>query len=176
MEYNHIQGWFNWHGIYDKMAREVPEGGTIVELGVWKGRSLVYLASKITELNKNVRLVGVDKFDATGHPDYEILRGPESLYAQTATNLVACGYPWVELIKSDAVEAASHFKDNSVNFIFVDDLHTPDHVRLELDAWIPKLIKPTWIAGDDYSLVAKEIDRRFTERRFHSGCWIANIL
>lgn len=159
------------------MAAEVPDGGLIVELGVWKGMSLAYLAQKITERKKRVRLVGIDNFRAYGCAEYARLAAldSESQYTQCRENLDECGFSWVQLMIYDSIAAAELFSDSSINFLFIDDLHEPDHVERELRAWLPKLKAPTWIAGDDCTLVEKGVRRVFPEICQELGCWIARI-
>jgi cephalosporin hydroxylase len=185
MTYNQIHGWFNWERIYDRMADQVAPGGCIVELGVWKGKSLAYLATRIANTGKMVRVVGVDAFDGRGLDDYTRLMSESNasgdirpLYQHARDNLDACGFQWVQLIQYDAISAANLFCDKSVNFLFIDDLHEPLHVRNEILAWMPKLIRPTWIAGDDCSQVKDGVlscSNLFSSCEQDGGCWIAKL-
>lgn len=181
MKWHDIQGWFTWPQIYDRMAREAQPGDTIIELGVWRGRSLAYLAHKLT--GKGVRLIGVDRFDCSGentayHQELSksIQKGDRRpIFQQCRENLNACGFDWVQLLKSDSITAAQLFPDRSVRFLFIDDFHDPVHIEKEIRAWIPKLRRPTWIAGDDWSLVIAGVKAVFPEISLDLSCWIANV-
>jgi cephalosporin hydroxylase len=180
-----IQGWCDFENIYDRMAEQVPPDGIIVELGVWKGRSIIYLAQKLKELGKtSVRVTGVDSFhgrDWDGYAricrlDREIgeLR---SIKQQLAENICLFDVEQqITLIDSDTIEAAQFFDDGTINFLFVDSTHTVEHVKKELDAWIPKMKRPTWIAGHDYpGNIAPAIDERFPDRIIDRSSWIAKL-
>lgn len=177
-----IQGWFTWPEIYDRMAQQAKPGDTLVELGVWRGRSLAYLADKLA--GRSIRLCGVDRFDCTGENTayhLELSRSQQlgdkrTILEQCRGNLEDCGHRWVELIQSDSIEAAKLFEDNSVRFLFVDDFHNSDHVEKELRAWLPKLKRPTWIAGDDWGLVLDGVLRVFPDAQVESSCWVANVV
>ena len=55
----------------------------------------------------------------------------------------------VVLIKCNSLDI-DIFPDNYFNYIYVDDLHHPDHVYKELKFYYPKLKKYGMIAGHDY--------------------------
>ena len=46
------ENWFTFTKFYSEVAREIPEGSTIVEVGAWKGRSAAFLAEEFMKLNK----------------------------------------------------------------------------------------------------------------------------
>ena len=72
MTYENIEGWFSWQCIYDDWAKNCPHGGIIVELGVWKGKSASYLASKIKEYKRELSFYAVDRFDGNINNDTKI--------------------------------------------------------------------------------------------------------
>ena len=59
------EGWFHVGDIkmYRNLVEMVPNGGTISELGVWKGRSLCSVADIIKR--KNLTVYAVDTFEGT---------------------------------------------------------------------------------------------------------------
>lgn len=52
----------------------------------------------------------------------------------------------------DSVEAASDFEDRSVSLWFLDTVHTLEHTRKELTAWLPKMHPEGIMCGHDYYL------------------------
>lgn len=48
------------------------------------------------------------------------------------------------------MEAAKLFKDESLNFVYIDGDHAYESVREDIEAWYPKISPNGIIAGDDY--------------------------
>ncbi len=184
MNLDDIQGWFDFQNIYDRMAAEVPDGGTIIELGVWKGKSLIYLAQAVKKSGKKVHIVGVDNFNPVDWDGYSTIgrldreKGEHrTIIEQCRGNLAACGVADdVALIEGDSIEAARLFKNNSVDFIFIDDTHTNEHIQAEIAAWLPKMKYPTWMAGHDYpGGIAEGVRFHFPDVWRDGNSWIAEI-
>ena len=58
----------------------------------------------------------------------------------------------IEFIKKYSEEAVKMFKDESIDFIYVDGNHGYDFVKKDLELYYPKLKKGGVIAGDDIDL------------------------
>jgi hypothetical protein len=56
-----------------------------------------------------------------------------------------------EIIRKYSHEAYSYFKDNSIDFIYIDGNHSYEAVKKDLELWYPKLRKGGVLAGDDYN-------------------------
>jgi predicted O-methyltransferase YrrM len=52
----------------------------------------------------------------------------------------------------DSILAAGDFEDGSVSLWFLDTIHTLDHTRKELAAWLPKIHPQGIMCGHDYLL------------------------
>jgi len=61
-------------------------------------------------------------------------------------------------IKLDSVEASKLFDDGSLDFVYIDALHSYAGVKKDIVAWKPKIRKGGYIGGHDY------INRRKTNR------------
>lgn len=140
--------WFNFKGFYENMA-SIPEYKIYVELGVWKGHSISYLANLLKE-KPNVKVYAVDVFEKWNKNEKvkDEVKWINEIYA---TNLKNAGVrELITDIKSISWEAAPYFKDKSVDFVFIDADHSYDSVIKDITAWLPK-IKPTGtISGHDY--------------------------
>lgn len=180
-----IQGWFDWQPLYTRMAEQVPVNGCIVELGVWRGTSICYLGSELKRLGKTgVRVFGVDNFvGGDDTPDvYGGIRASTikdgDVYRECRNNVKECGVDRiVKLIIDDTVSAAEWFADKSVDFLFVDSNHTPEHLRKELRVWLPKLKSPTWIAGHDIhgTYLRDAVIEFFPQFTIDGGCWVGQV-
>ena len=49
-----------------------------------------------------------------------------------------------------SMEAVANFDDNSLDFVYIDGLHTFDAVMLDLIFWSPKVRSGGIVAGHDY--------------------------
>ncbi len=184
MNSDDIQGWFDFQNIYDRMAAEVSDGGTIIELGVWKGKSLIYLAKAIQKTHKEVLIVGVDNFKHSDWDGYSTIgrldreQGEHrSVLQQCRDNLAAAGVAdCVKIIESDSIAAANLFPDAYVDFIFIDDTHTDEHIQKEIAAWLPKMKRPTWMAGHDYpGGISGGVQHHFPHVWRDGNSWIAEL-
>ena len=54
------------------------------------------------------------------------------------------------MIRSDSVNASDLFKDESLDFIYIDANHKYEYVKQDLEIWFPKLRKGGVFAGHDY--------------------------
>lgn len=88
---------------------------------------------------------GVDNYapypelDFPRHADYDIM-----------VNRLARHGGRFKLIPLDSVKAADHFKDGSLDFVYIDGSHDYDSVRDDLRAWFPKISPGGIIAGHDF--------------------------
>lgn len=153
-----IPGWFTFREWYERVAAECPPGSTLVELGVFCGRSLAFLESAVRA--KGCRVVGVDTF--LGSPEFAgRVKAPDGtdwadlpaghLAGLAVHHLHAAGsLPGVSLVVSDSARAAGLFPDASVWSVFVDAGHDADSVERDVRAWWPKVAPGGYVAGDDY--------------------------
>lgn len=158
MTHEGIPGWFGFEKWYDFVAKESPEGAALVELGVFCGKSLAYLAQATRQ--KRCQIFGVDTFlgspeftqsvaAAGGRPFNDFY--PGELAGMCVNHLHAAGVLGdVTLLVSDSARAANLFAFDSVFSVFVDAAHDADSVERDVKAWWPRLKPGGWIAGDDY--------------------------
>jgi predicted O-methyltransferase YrrM len=145
--------WFDYADFYDEMAAR-PDFKVYVELGCWKGHSVCHLAKRLKD-KKDAVVYAVDYWDSAD--TLEALNYlPEdspSLYAIYNRNLEIAGVRClVQDIKGCSWETASRFKDESVDFVYLDADHSTESVMRDIKAWWPKL-KPMGImaGGHDYN-------------------------
>lgn len=145
--------WFNYQNFYDEVAQAKHK--VLVELGTWKGHSLMYLAKKLKEQQYEFELYGVDLFDESpfhDNPGNEYLK-PQMKYVWEVynENLIRAGVrDVVKDIKAFSWDAASQFEDESVDFIFIDADHKYESVKKDILTWLPKLKKGGIMSGHDF--------------------------
>lgn len=150
--YQNIEGWFDFQNFYSKLVAEHNDGAHFVEVGVWKGKSLSYLAVEIINSGKKIRLDAVDTWEGSplehthyNHPDvinktlYErFLESTESI--RGAFNIV----------RSDSVAAADLYENESLDVVYIDASHHYDFVKADILAWLPKVKRGGLLCGHDY--------------------------
>jgi cephalosporin hydroxylase len=171
MIYKYIHGWFDFESVYDEVVQHLGDGDHVAELGVWHGRSLVYLATRIKESGKNIHVTGIDHFSLqpaqsqgfhtsifnsellVAHPFYKEIKDRDLNPKEIAEYFVnqAGVQEYVTLLQSTTVEAASFFVDEFFKFIMVDAGHDHEQVKADMEAWWPKVVPGWYMAGHDYS-------------------------
>jgi hypothetical protein len=146
--YDTIEGWMGYEDTYREAVRITPDGGTIVEVGSFLGRSAAFMAVEIANSGKKIRFVCVDQF--TGHLGAGLFDGRCSIPTFHA-NMARGGISHlVEAMEELSVDASKAFSDASVDFVFIDAAHDYDNVRADICAWLPKVKPGGVIAGHDY--------------------------
>lgn len=144
-----LPGFFDYDNIYRDWAETLPQNATVVELGVFRGRSLLYLAEYATLVGKKLKLYGVDIFDPAFKS--QPFGSSEELMATLEQDAArACPWNRPKLIRGDTASVASQFKDGSVDALWIDADHSAEGVRKDIEAWKPKLAPGGIMAGHDY--------------------------
>jgi cephalosporin hydroxylase len=156
MSYKDVEGWFNFEFFYERLASECPPNSSVVEVGVWMGKSLLFLHEQMRSLNKDATIFAVDTWRGS-------TIGGEHMQQVVGGNHY--GFVWhkfVKNIKSNApvnsifpmcissVEASRYFEDKSLFAVFIDADHSYESVKADISAWRTKIQPGGVIAGHDY--------------------------
>jgi hypothetical protein len=172
-----IWGWSSGiHEFYTEIASMLPQCAQCVELGVYYGRSILYLMTKLHQLGKHARLIGVDPGDFPGSykgllANVQVIRRELS---SRPTGAYAHDLVSVELWRETGSEVLHLVPDGSCDMVFVDADHSEAAVRLDIQQWLPKVKAGGVIAGHDYGQpdipgVAKAVDDLLPGRFIHPG-------
>lgn len=141
---------------------------TLVEVGVWEGdlSALLYpLADQLILVDP--WSVGWNRFPHQSEI-YECTMGLpfknqnelDLMYQQ-----VTAQFPKAVVLRMSSVEAAKSIPDHSVDFVYIDAVHTYEHCKADILAWLPKIRPGGMIAGDDYykphNAVSRAVDELF---------------
>ncbi len=177
--YSHkLRGWFNYGDLYGKILDWIPEDGLFVEVGVYAGKSLGWMAERAQLYGKKLRLVGVDLFDDLNfrHPNpHRPLGWKEGVAAHLES---CCPFLDVELIQGDSAESAENFPEGSLDAAFIDAGHSEARVGLDLEAWWPKIREGGLLAGHDLCRAWPGVGRALKKsgipyKRISKSSWIA---
>lgn len=137
-------GAFDFSFAYDLWVEEAPRNSTLIEVGNYHGRSLIYLALLAKESNKNLRVVGVDWGKGMGNGN-----DPTDVALKENTQKFGVVED-LQLITATSEEGAKLFEDESAWLIFLDDDHSEIGFEKSFKAWYPKVVKGGILAGHDY--------------------------
>lgn len=143
-----IQGYFNFHGLYDMLARWAPTGAKFVEVGCLSGASLCYWANKCREQGRRITInavcMGIGVKD--GNPD-QVYQGTPGLLQ----NIRECGCEdMVNVIATSSTRAAAIHADRSLDAVMIDAAHDYQSVKTDIQAWWPKIKQGGFLCGHDY--------------------------
>jgi hypothetical protein len=175
------ENWFGYKDLYDDFIKWTPEGGKIVEVGVWKGKSISYLAVEAINANKNLKIYGVDHWEGSvEHVNDDYVKNG-TLFGLFLKNIepITSEYPNVlELIKKPSLDAVNDFEDKSLDVVFIDAAHDHESLTKDIKAWLPKLKTGGILAGHDYGIfgnVKEAVDDYFggwTKTYRKEFCWV----
>lgn len=144
-----LPGWFDFDDVYREAVDAAPRGVTMVEVGVWRGKSLAFLSG--LGIPKSLKVIGYDQFD----PNYYLGPPLPNMSSDQWLRLVredmrkTSPLNRANVIKSDSAKAASNHMDGSVFFVFLDAGHTEDRLSADIKAWLPKIAPGGILAGHD---------------------------
>ena len=153
-----IRGLFLITQIKDKTAEiqsiidEHNEIFTYLEIGVEKGFNIIKLAKD----NPNVKFIGVDPYTIMSF----IVKGEKTNSSWSDEYNQVYEYfkdksrkiKNIDLIRDYSSNAVKLFKDESLDFVFIDGAHDYSSVIEDINSWLPKVKNGGILGGHDYSL------------------------
>jgi hypothetical protein len=133
-----VPGWFNFWPFYRELARTLEDGDVVAEIGVWLGRSIIFLAQECQRLGKKVNFIAVDTFqgekDQPAH--YKLVEenggNIRKLFEENIRRCCVSGS--IRIIEGDSVEAAEQVVDGDLAFCFIDAAHDYESVKRDITA------------------------------------------
>ena len=172
-----IEGWFTVEQLmlYQTMIDRSTNGSHIVEVGAWKGRSTSAMGVMIKNSGKNIKFDVVDTFlGSEEHQNQESIQ-KGTLYSEYINN-IAPVEDVVNTIVGDSSNVANFYKDESLDFVFLDGDHSYEGITKDILAWFPKLKPGGILAGDDYSKefpnVIKSVSMHLADVDVAGNVWI----
>lgn len=156
--FQQIGGWLTKDealALYE-IARALPAGALVVEIGSWKGRSTYCLASGL----KSGRIVAIDPFDASGEVGSQELYGKECgqlpLVEQFKQNLQQHGLLHKIEIRQGYSQEHAGAVDN-VDFLFIDGDHSREGCDRDFQLFSPKVKRGGLLGFHDYDAQRPEL-------------------
>jgi len=154
-----LQGWGSTRPVFERVLAEVRPA-VVVEVGTWKGASLLHMHALARDLGLDCEFICVDTWlgssDIWMSPkDRARLRvkgGYPDLYRQFVFNLVASDALDVFPLPMTSVAAADVLArlGISADVVYIDGGHTEPEVSADIVGYFPLLRKGGLAFGDDY--------------------------
>lgn len=144
--------WFSAADIYRDAVLEASDGSTFVEVGSWKGRSTCCMCVEIANSDKRINFFAVDTWQGSaGEYLHQIDRDfkAKTVFEAFERNISSVAQ-YVKPMRMKSVEAAGHFCDESIDFLYLDAGHYYSDVHADLVSWYPKVKSGGVICGDDW--------------------------
>lgn len=154
-----VQGWNSEHRYLTEAVDQDP--GVVLELGVWKGASTIFMAKRMKERGAGGVVLAVDTWLGSSehrlNPEWRGWLGLESglptLYRMFLANVVAAGVQdYVVPLPLDSINAAQVVSALGIrpDAMHVDAGHDYRSVKADLETWWPLLSERGVLIGDDY--------------------------
>ena len=151
--YKSIQGFFNYENVYRKVIEEVSDNAHFVEIGVWKGKSVCFAAVEILNSGKNIKIDAVDNFEGSPGESPIITKDEDLLAGKLYDVFLKNIEPVKDIIRPvrmNSVDAAKLYADKSLDFVFIDGLHSYEACISDIRSWLPKVKIGGYIGGHDF--------------------------
>jgi predicted O-methyltransferase YrrM len=185
--FENIHGWFTFPNLYKQISHHYPNGSHFVEIGVWKGKSAAFMAVELYNQGKTIKFDCIDTWEGSeehldpnsGFFEPGLVEDKDFLYKHFLENIEPVKHI-INPIRKASLDAVSLYKDNSLDFIFIDAAHDYENVLNDIKSWYPKVKLGTGvIAGHDYSWgpeVKKAVHDFFDplglQVQEQEGCWV----
>lgn len=153
--YRNINGWFDFKNFYNFIVENF-DNATFVEIGTWKGKSLMYLAEKVKESGKNIKIIGIDTFEGsestpTMGDNVEMQSISSDYLYETYLKNIEPLKDIITTIRGDSRVVYKQFADQSIDVLFIDGDHSYEAVKKDIELWFPKVKIGGIISGHDYT-------------------------
>jgi hypothetical protein len=182
-----IQGWCTYEKFYRDCVEQAPAKAHFVEVGVWKGQSITFLAVEVFNSVKDIRIDAIDTWRGSHeHLDkrsqfYEpLLEVEDGLFNHFLENIEPVKN-LIKVIRKSSCDAVKDYKNNSLDMVFIDASHDYENVLKDIHAWLPKVRSGGILAGHDinYHAVSRAVAECFGDKiikRVNEDVWIYKVL
>jgi glycosyltransferase involved in cell wall biosynthesis len=154
-----LQGWNSEHRYLAESIAELKPA-SVLEVGVWKGGSTIFMANEIKRLCINSVVIAVDTWLGSSEhwltsdfSQISFLSGYPALYHKFISNVVRSNVgEYILPMPMDSLNAAKVLKclGARLTVIHLDGGHDYESVAADLRAWWPLLADGGVLIGDDY--------------------------
>jgi len=147
--YDKINGWLTFDDLYEEVIKNIKDDGHVVEVGSWHGKSAVFFAVELINSNKKIKFDCVDTW--MGSEEHKLNNNivNNNLYEIFLKNIDPVKHV-INPIRLPSIEASKLYKNESLDFVFIDAAHDYQNVKQDINAWYEKVKYGGILAGHDY--------------------------
>lgn len=181
-DWSSVPGFFNYWEFYAGVAAQLKDGDVVAEVGVWLGRSIIFMAQLLKRSGKKVKLLAVDTFRGEeNQPAHEetVREHGGSLLAAFKENIRRCGVEdMIEIVQGDSASSAAPIDAAALAFVFIDAAHDYQSVKRDIAAWQSKVKKGGMMAGHDiqHDEVKRAVTEMIPDAVIHLPVWYKAIV
>ena len=143
------EDWFTYQNIYKEMVYKFGNNSHFVEIGSWRGRSSSFMAVEIVNSGYDIKFDCVDTWEGSWeHKEHDLVKNT-SLWEDFIKNTTPVK-KIINPIKLKSSLAYKLYKDESLDFVFIDASHIYSDVVSDILNWLPKVKIGGIIGGHDY--------------------------
>lgn len=176
-----VEGFFDSSDFeyYRKVVEQASSGQHFVEIGSYKGRSSAFMAVEIALSGKSIKFDCVDTWQGSEEhqageqfEDADVVNN--RLYDVFLKNMEPVK-DYFTPVRATSLEAATLYKDNSLDMVFIDAAHDYDNVLADILAWAPKVKSGGIISGHDWHHppIKKAVAETLGQVNSIGSCWYA---
>ena len=175
-DWKDVHGCENTFEFYDMLVETLPSKSRVLEMGVFYGKGLVYLAQ-----NSDFSICGVDQFKVAEMPYHkDDIKTDTDFYEACLKNIISYVLESrITLIPMDSKRASGLFPDHYFDCVFIDGKHDYESARHDISLWRDKVKPGGFLAGDDYVKpwggVIQAVDESFPERSLIGQTWYVKV-
>ena len=141
------ENWFSYPNLYKSIVDKFGSGSKFVEVGSWKGKSTAYMAVEIANSGKDIEFYCIDTWEGSvEHKGMEELPKLYDIFLENMKPVEEYYFP----LKIPSLNACKKFKDESLDFVFLDASHEYEDLKEDIKVWISKIKPGGILAGHDY--------------------------
>lgn len=125
-------------GLYHLIQEYVTPETVMAEIGSFSGVSSELFAIHCKEINC------IDRWE-----QYNEINNPEIIEGEKRFDELLKRYSNIKKIKLSSEDASNLFKDESLDFVYIDAAHDYENVKKDILCWLPKVKPNGIIAGHD---------------------------
>lgn len=149
----------------DYIVENCPENAILVESGTYWGNTAAFMVNRLVQVGKTFKLYTIDNFlwenVAQAQKNIDQVSGYED-YLRNIKDLGVEDY--IVTISGDTLENIK-LVPSGVYCVFIDDFHDYEHVKKQINEWLPKIMPGGIMIGDDYEGgVKRAFDEAFGNR------------
>ncbi len=133
-----------WHEVLKRIPEDRPIVG--VEVGVWEGN----LSGKLLAARPLLTLWMIDPWQLTKTGWASRSQAACDVAYRRACEVSKRYRGRGRILRGPSQEVVTEFADESLDFFYLDAIHTFEEINRDIEAWLPKLKPGGWYGGRDF--------------------------